>query len=69
MQKLQWHQWGSSLQGLRSLDPLLGPPSTPAETSDETVEPAMMWEQGEGQACADAEAGTPMGASRIYDYI
>ena len=31
LQKYHWRQWGSSLTGLRTLDPPLGPPSTPAE--------------------------------------
>ena len=27
----RWRRWGSSLPGLRTLDPPLSPPSTPAE--------------------------------------
>ena len=32
--KFHWHRWSSSLTGLRTLDPPLGPPSTTAEFLD-----------------------------------
>ena len=40
--KFRWLQWGSSLTGLRTFDPLLCPPST---NTSRTFSPHLSWEE------------------------